>query len=246
MDSRQLHGKERHWGKGVPRKLRAESYWKQAFTWDRKAARRGKRTLVFCASTADWADPEAPAGMRDRLWETIRQTPHLNWLLLTKRPEQIRKYLPADWGRGYLNVWLGVSAEDTKKGVPRITVLKKIPAMVRFVSFEPLLENLGELDLTGIHWVIIGGETGPKARSMDAQWAKSIVAQCRKQKVAAWVKQLGRYPKLNGTRLRLVDDDGKWDRKGDNARIWPRGLKGLSMRRHPKLLGVAGSNGRSW
>ncbi len=183
--------------------------------------------------------------MRDRLWETIRQTPHLSWLLLTKRPENIRKYLPADWGTGYLNVWLGVSAEDKKKGVRRIMLLKTIPATIRFVSFEPLLEDLGELDLTGIHWAIIGGETGPNARSMDAHWAKSILAQCRKQKVAAWVKQLGRYPKLNGTPLRLVDDDGEWDRKGENIHNWPRSLKELSIRRHPKLPGGAGSNGHS-
>ena len=92
--------------KGVPCKTMAESYWKQVFEGDRNAARLGERTLAFCASIADWADSEAPLGMRARLLMTIRQAPNLIWLLLTKRPENIWKYLPADWETGSLNVWI--------------------------------------------------------------------------------------------------------------------------------------------
>ncbi len=100
MDGRDLyHCNTTHWGAGVPRKLNSDAYWKTPFRWDRKAEREGAQPRVFCASMADWADKEAPEGQRDRLWETIRQTPHLDWLLLTKRAPNIKKYLPAGWGK---------------------------------------------------------------------------------------------------------------------------------------------------
>jgi protein gp37 len=87
----------------------SDSYWEQPIAWDRQAARTGNRPRVFCASTADWADDEAPAGQRDRLFELIRKTPRLDWLLLTKRAKNISKYLPKDWGEnGYPNVWLAL------------------------------------------------------------------------------------------------------------------------------------------
>ncbi len=236
-DGRKLFSDETHWGKGVPRKAMAETYWKQPFTWERKAAREGTRPRVFCASMADWADSEAPQGARQRLWQTIGQTPHLDWLLLTKRPGNIRRFLPADWGDGYPNVWLGVTTENRKQGLPRISVLRTIPATVRFVSFEPLLEDLGQLDLTGIHWAITGGETGPKARVMDTQWARSIITQCREQQVAVWVKQLGRRPVESGVELRLMKEDGRRDYKGDNPTLWPKELICLSVRCLPKAPG---------
>jgi hypothetical protein len=115
----------------------------------------------------DWADDEAPAGQRDRLWKLIRQTPHADWLLLTKRANNIKKYLPTCWGTGYPNVWLGVSVENRKHGLPRLDFLRTIPATVRLASIEPLLEDLGTVDLTGINWAIIGGESGSGARCMD-------------------------------------------------------------------------------
>jgi protein gp37 len=236
QDNRDLqHEKKSHWGKGVPRKTMAASTLKKPFAWDRKAAREARRRRVFCASMADWADTEASKGAREKLWETIRKTPHLDWLLLTKRPGNIRKCLPADWGEGYPNVWLGVTAENRLQGLPRIRILRKIPAAIRFVSFEPLLENLGEVDLAGIDWAIIGGETGPKARSMDVRWARSLIAQCKKQKVAVWVKQLGRRPVDDGVKLRLrKKEDGRKDYKGEKVALWPSNLARLNVRRHPK------------
>jgi protein gp37 len=89
------------------------------------------------------------------------------------------------------NVWLGVSVENRKHGLPRIDVLREVPAAVRFLSIEPLLEDLGQLDLTGIEWVIVGGESGPGARRMEPDWVRSIVAQCRAAGVAVFVKQMG-------------------------------------------------------
>ena len=97
------------------------------------------------------------------------------------------------------------------------------------------LENLGEVNLAEIHWAIIGGETGPKARSMDAQWARTLIAQCKRQKVAIWVKQLGRRPVDDGVKLRLQKkEDGRRDYKGGNVALWPSNLAGLNVRRHPK------------
>ena len=100
---------------------------------------------VFCASMADVFDKKAPRGQREKLWPVVSNTPSLDWQILTKRPGNIEKYLPDDWGAGYDNVWLGATVEDIKHGLPRMDALRKIPASIRFLSIEPLLEDLGEL-----------------------------------------------------------------------------------------------------
>ena len=103
------------WGKGAPRRVMSDNYWREPLAWDRAAARAGERHRVFCASEADWADAEAPAGQLKRLWGLIRATPNLDWLLLTKRAGRIERSLPSDWGEGYANVWLGVSCGNRKR-----------------------------------------------------------------------------------------------------------------------------------
>ena len=124
--------------------------------------------MVFTCSWSDWFIEEADP-WRDEAWEIIRQTPHLTYQILTKRPENIRSRLPDDWGDGWDNVWLGVSIED-KDNYARGLNLADIPAKIRFISAEPLL---GQLDLlwlvsTGlIHWLIVGGESGPNYRMME-------------------------------------------------------------------------------
>lgn len=180
-----------HWGKGNKPRPTADSTWKKPLKWNREAESSGVPIKVFCGSLCDWADKNAPDGQRERLWELIRQTPHLRWQMLTKRAPNIRKYLPADWGDGYPNVWLGVTVENQKHGLKRMNILRNIPAKVRFLSIEPLLEDLGELYLSRIHWVIVGGESGPRARNMHATWATNIMAQCQEQKVAFFFKQWG-------------------------------------------------------
>lgn len=139
----------------------------------------------------DWADMNAPDGHRDRLWELIRATHNLDWQLLTKRAPNIAKFLPPDWGDGYANVWLGVTVEDREHGLPRIEHLRNIPARVRFLSIEPLLEDLGEIDLTGINWVIVGGESGHGARFMESLWVERIQWQCQAARVPFFFKQWG-------------------------------------------------------
>jgi len=120
------------------------------------------------------------------------------------------------------NVWWGVSVEDKKYGLARIEELRTTPAAIRFLSIEPLLEDLGEINLQGIHWVIIGGESGPGARSFNLAWARSIVAQCRAAAVPCFVKQLGAKP-FSGS-----GDETWWfvrDRKGGNPSEWPTDLQ---------------------
>lgn len=187
-----------HWGAGSSRKILSESNWKKPLTWNRKAEKSGVPARVFCGSMCDWTDSHAPADGLGRLWQTIRDTPNLDWQLLTKRAPNIKKCLPADWGDGYSNVWLGVTVEDRKHGIPRIDILRNTPATIRFLSVEPLLEPLGELDLSGIDWVIVGGESGRGCRRMNPEWALDIQRQCLDQDVAFFFKQHGGSGKDKG------------------------------------------------
>jgi protein gp37 len=158
------------WGPGAPRKLTSEAYRKQPLKWDRDAARAGKRARVFCASLSDVFDPEAPTGAREDLWELILETPNLDWLILSKRPENFDAMLPDRWVI-YHNVWLGVTCENRKSGYPRLDILRKTPAVVRFVSCEPLLEDVSDINLDGIDWIICGGESGHHAPLGNSSWS---------------------------------------------------------------------------
>src|SRR5690348_6382330 len=168
------------WGKGKARRMASEKVWAEPIKWNAAAIKAGERHRVFCASMADVFDAEAPAGARERLWALIRATPALDWLLLTKRPENIPDMLPPDWGRGYANVWLGFSAENQAMLDKRIQEADKVEAAIWFISYEPAL---GPLDfhpaqLAGIDWVIFGGESGPGARPALASWARDVRDQC--------------------------------------------------------------------
>ncbi|HEX2864753.1 MAG TPA: DUF5131 family protein, partial [Deinococcales bacterium] len=172
------------WGPGRPRRLTRDAYWRQPLVWDREAEATGRRARVFCASLADVFDPEAPAGALSRVWDLVRLTRNLDWLILTKRPERIREGLPPDWGEGWPNVWLGVTVED-RDAAARVPLLLEVPARVRFLSCEPLLEPLDLWPYLSpskgdkrVHWVIAGGETGHGARPMHPAWARFLRGQC--------------------------------------------------------------------
>ena len=182
-----------HWGANAGRRQMSHAYWQKPFKWDRDAQQAGIRSKVFCGSLCDWADNKAPAGARDSLFDLIDQTEYLDWLLLTKRAGNITSYLPDGWYNGWENVWLGVTAGDRDHGLDRIDTLRRIPAKVRFLSMGPLLEDMGVLDLTGIHWVIVGGESGPGARTMDLKWAHAIRNQCFEQNTAFFFKQMSEH-----------------------------------------------------
>lgn len=181
------------------------------FKWH-KEVEQGKRTghdrLVFTCSWSDFFLEEADVWRPD-VWEIIRQTPGLIYQVLTKRPDRIRDHLPSDWGQGWPHVWLGISAENQVWFVRRWNILKRIPARLRFVSYEPAL---GPLDLyagllatdCGYYcdeavghvdhgpwpaWVLAGGESGPNARPCDPAWIASLYAQCQEAGVAFFCKQ---------------------------------------------------------
>ena len=171
---------------------------------------------------------------RVRLHHLINETPHLDWLLLTKRPENVVRFAEGperSWTENTPpNVWLGASVENRAE-VGRIDVLRRVTAAVRFLSVEPLLEDLGRLDLSGIDWCIVGGESGGGARPMNVEWARSLVRQCRAAGVKVFVKQLGANPTqldvggtfdrafVRTTQLRLRD------RKGGDMDEFPADLR---------------------
>lgn len=127
-----------------------------------------------------------------------------NYQVLTKRGERLQELLGTklSWASAHRNVWWGVSVEDRKYGLPRVQQLRSTPVAVRFLSIELLLEDLGAFDLSGIHWVIVGGESGPGARAMRKEWVLSIRDQCRTAKVPFFFKQWGGVRKIrNGRHL---------------------------------------------
>jgi protein gp37 len=143
------------WGAGKPRKLTSESNWQQPIKWNREAEKSGERKRVFCASLADVFDNEVDPAWRIRLFALIEKTPHLDWLLLTKRIGNVPKMLPMDWGTGWPNVWLGISVVNQEEADRDIPKLLRISAHIRFLSMEPLL---GPVDLR-----LPSGANGPAA-----------------------------------------------------------------------------------
>lgn len=222
----------KHWGTGAPRLMRSPAYWREPLKWAKAARAAGERRRVFCASLADvFEDRLDVIDARARLFGLIEQTPELDWLLLTKRPENMVRLAPTSWAEGWpSHVWAGTTAENNEMLRQRVPHLLRVPARVRFLSCEPLLEEvdvfpyLGGLyrcagcdtmqwpvsdepsgrcgedeDFepacrfveVGVDWVIVGGESGSKARPFDVAWARSIVAQCADAGVPCFVKQLG-------------------------------------------------------
>jgi protein gp37 len=155
--------------------------------------------LVFVDSMSDLFHPEVPLDFIRRVFDVIAETPQHTYQILTKRSQRLEVIaLELDWPS---NVWMGVSVENDPYQF-RIRHLRSVPAAVRFLSLEPLLGPLPSLDLSGIHWVIVGGESGPRARSMDARWVEDIRDQCLTAGVPFFFKQWGgRTPKSGGRTL---------------------------------------------
>lgn len=196
--------------------------WRQPMKWNKRAIELGERYRVFTCSMSDYFHPGADA-WRPEAWEIIREYKQLDWLMLTKRPDLILDRLPADWGDGYPNVWLGVTC-GISSSKWRIEELLKIRATIRFVSAEPLL---GPLDLRlylgrGIDWVITGCERAAKGvrRLMDIDWVRDIDRQCRTAKVAHFFKQY--YQDDKG----LPVEDGMLD--GEKRQAFPKDRRGGS------------------
>lgn len=169
--------------------------------------KRKKPTKYFVNSMSDLFHEKMPYEFLDNIFNIIERTPQHIYQILTKRENEMIEYL---YNKSIpKNIWLGVSVENKKDGLPRIDKLRDLNASIKFLSVEPLLEDLGEINLSGIDWVIVGGESGPKARQMKAKWVNNIQKQCDEQRVAFFFKQWGtwgadgvkRNKKLNGRRL---------------------------------------------
>ncbi len=150
---------------------------------------RRKPTIYFVNSMSDLFHEKIPASYIRQVFDVMKHAPQHTFQVLTKRADKMAEFLGAY--QASTNAWLGATVENRQHGIPRIKQLRKVKAHVRFLSIEPLLEDLGKLDLSGIHWVIVGGESGPKARLMRPEWVMNIKRQCEEQNVAFFFKQWG-------------------------------------------------------
>jgi protein gp37 len=167
--------------------------------------------LVFVNSMSDLFQPGVPDEYVEAVSRVMAMADWHTYQVLTKRAERLRDMLKGRlrFAADKENIWWGVSVEDRKYGLPRVDDLRQAPAKVRFLSIEPLLEDLGEIDLSGITWVIVGGESGPGARPMKREWVVSIRRQCLEQGVAFFFKQWGGVRKAKNGRMldgRTYDD----------------------------------------
>lgn len=181
------------WGPGIPR--RRTKTWGEPLKWNRKAAESGRPLRVFCASLADVFDNEAPQAWRDDLWQLLQETPHLRWILLTKRIGNARKMLPADWP--FPNAGLMATLANQEEWDRDLPKLMQTPAAWHGVSAEPLL---GRIDMRAAmirhgfpDWVITGGESGPTRRSLDMDAVRLIRDQCAEYGITFHHKQNGGF-----------------------------------------------------
>lgn len=212
------------WGPDAIRRKTSNPNWRAPHAWNKRAEAEGRPATVFCGSLMDWADNKAPLGARGAMWEVIRQTPNLIWMLLTKRPGNIRGCLPSDWDRGYPNVALMITVVNQQEADRDIPGFLKIAARWRGLSVEPML---GPVNLwsdanyplpgggtgsafdwgRGVHFVITGGESGPKRRPSDPEWFRSIRDQCAAAGAAYFHKQMtGKGPIPDDLRIRQLPD----------------------------------------
>jgi protein gp37 len=188
------------WGNHPRHRTRPDN-WKKPVSWNADAARfsreHGRRQRVFSASLSDWLDNQVDPLWRADLCKLVEATPRLDWLLLTKRPQNYRKLAPSHWQEhAPANVWLGITAEDREHYDQRWPILSQIGAVVRFISYEPAVGELGHPDLGDGRvpdWIISGGESGFGARVMRPAWARSVRDDCVKLRIAYFHKQWGSY-----------------------------------------------------
>lgn len=214
----------RVWGKDADRRFFGEKHWNEPLVWNRNAEAAGVRKKVFCASMADICErndsvvDEGGHNMLDqartRLWTLVDQTPWLDWLLLTKRPHEIVRRIPADWRKSPRhNAWFGTTAENDEFARKRLAALRKVPNVMPWVSYEPAL---GPVDwspyLDFIRWLIFGGESGTDPRKAEAWWATQSLGQCRDYGRAFFFKQAGNV---------LAREWGCDDKAGKVPAEWP-------------------------
>ena len=191
---------------GLTRRSGNRALWTGEVRLDEKSlaipASWTKSRKVFVNSMSDLFHPDVPQPFIRRVWRVMEETPQHIYQILTKRPETMAEVLRDNDFPVLRNVWLGTSVEDGRV-LDRLDDLRRVPAAIRFVSFEPLIGSVVGAGLGGIHWAIVGGESGPRARSMDPQWVGEIEAMCRHAGAAFFFKQWGgRNKKATGRTFR--------------------------------------------
>lgn len=189
--------------RGLTRKSGGRAKWTGKIFLDRKSletpATWSKPRMVFVNSMSDLFHEDVPAEFIAEVWQVMKDTPRHTYQILTKRPDRMVEVVP---GLPRLsNVWLGTSVEDSRV-IHRIDELRRVPAEVRFISFEPLIGSVAGAELRDIHWAIVGGESGPQARPMDPAWVDEIEDGCREAGAAFFFKQWGGRNKKAAGRLR--------------------------------------------
>jgi protein gp37 len=196
---------------GLTRKSGGRAKWTGKIVLDRKSlsipATWNKPRRVFVNSMSDLFHPDVPFDFVAEIWRVMGETPHHTYQILTKRPDRMAAILATDGFQILPNVWLGTSVEDGKV-LHRLDELRTVPAAIRFVSYEPLIGSVADGSLKGIHWAIVGGESGPNARPMDPKWIDEIFDQCTDADAAFFFKQWGgKNKKATGRTYR----DRIWD-----------------------------------
>lgn len=248
------------WGAHGQRVRTSAANWREPVRWDSEAERLGVRYRVFCASLADVFDNAAPGAWRADLFDLIRATPHLDWLLLTKRIGNAWKMMADACGVSMLsallplpNVWIGAtitSQDEANRDIPK---LLNVPAAKRFLSMEPLLEHVvvfsmdGPVDvpdgeLSPIDWVIVGGESGPHARPMHPAWVRDLAGQCADAGARFFFKQWGEWVDFEHTPSSLWN--GLTDR--ERSRVPQVFLHGTAMNRIGKKAAGRLLDRREW
>ena len=180
--------------KDVTRKVNGKAVWTGTLHLNERALTIPLRwrapRKIFVNSMSDLFQDGIPSEFIGRIWDVMAQTPRHIFQILTKRPENMLRIITENRLARLPNVWLGTSVES-RKYVARIQDLRRVPAQVRFISYEPLLSSIGCVDMTGIHWAIVGGESGPRARAMKEVWVDDIRTQCEDQGIAFFFKQWG-------------------------------------------------------
>lgn len=193
---------------GLTRKTRKGTVWNGVVREDREALsipyRWRKPRKIFVNSMSDLFHEEVSEEFILSVWQVMRATPHHHYQILTKRPDRLLEIATTRLDDVLPNVWLGTSIENHKVS-DRLDYLRRTPASIRFISFEPLIGPIGTIDLTGIDWAIVGGESGKLARPIQEDWIDEIYAQCVVAHVAFFFKQWGTWGKDNKRRSKKAN-----------------------------------------
>lgn len=210
--------------KGLTKKTGKHVTWNGIIRCDERALempyRWKKPRKIFVNSMSDLFHDDVPNDFILKVWQVMKETPWHNYQILTKRPSRMKKFILKYIDEPLKNVWLGTSVES-EEYVDRIELLRSTPAHIRFISFEPLINNVGKVNLRDIHWAIIGGESGSRARPIKEEWIDEIYEQCEIYDTAFFFKQWGTWGKDNQKRSKRANGREYKGRTWDNMPIIP-------------------------